>query len=188
MIFLRCRNFLLHIDSYIQTMCVCVCAYVEHSQLWRLLALREVLLDSHHTVTQSSSSRKPRCFCQRDERTFTMLEPCSITRTSSLSSRPVDRPHTNTHTHTMKPWGGKNLCQINIKSYKSTCHINLKSYKNLLYFPTFSTLLFVWFLPENSVVHVSFSRTTAKVQIIKKKTVVGLREKAVTCYKQLQDK
>lgn len=28
MIFLRCRNFLLHIDSYIQTMCVCVCVRV----------------------------------------------------------------------------------------------------------------------------------------------------------------
>lgn len=100
-----------------------------HSQVWRFLALSEVLLDSHHTVTQSSSSRKLRSFCQRGERTFTILEPCSITRTSSSSSRPVDRPHTHTHTETLR-------------AEKKNCQINLKSYKNLLQFPIFSTSSF----------------------------------------------
>src|SRR4029434_5885671 len=59
-----------------------------HSQDWRDLALLEVLLDSHHTVTPSSSSFIMRRRCHRGERTFIMGAPCSIFFTSSSSCTP----------------------------------------------------------------------------------------------------
>lgn len=56
-----------------------------NSQVCWDLPLKELLVDSHHTVSPSSSSRRLRLFCQLEERTFTMLEPRIITWTSSLS-------------------------------------------------------------------------------------------------------
>lgn len=78
--------------------------YAAQSQFWQviysqvccLLPLREVLLDSHHTVTQSSKSFRLRSFLQRWDRTFTIFDPCSITRTSSSSKTPT------THIHNFK--------------------------------------------------------------------------------------
>lgn len=69
---------------------------VGYSQVCCLLPLRELLLDSHHTVTQSSRSFSLLSFLQRWDRTFTIFDPCSITRTSSSSNTPM------THTHNVK--------------------------------------------------------------------------------------
>lgn len=56
------------------------------------LPLRE-LLDSHHTVSPSSSSRMLRFLCQLVDRTFSMLEPAIITRMSSFSWSPGEYTH-----------------------------------------------------------------------------------------------
>lgn len=64
-----------------------------YSHVCWALAFRELLVDSHHTVSPSSSKRRCRLFCHLGERTFTMLEPCIIPRTSSLSSSPWEPTH-----------------------------------------------------------------------------------------------